>query len=99
MNENLNNQPDTDDDDNFDGTFTWNHRVLRDSYGTMYLAEVHYENGQPVGYTSASVIGDTLDEMRRVLRYMTAALDKPVLDDSMFEQPKFDEDSNEIPTA
>ena len=48
------------------------------------FVEVHYENGEPVGYTDAFMGGDAVEELRELVDRLTRALDKPVLHESEF---------------
>jgi hypothetical protein len=63
----------------------WNYRVIKYTTGEFMLHEVYYENDGDALPTSISsnaavVIGDDIDEMKRVIEKMKEALDKPVLD-------------------
>jgi hypothetical protein len=64
---------------------SWNHRVIRYSDGFLQIAEVYYdEKGIPTSYCSASVCGDTPEELEAVLEQHRLAMGKPVLDESLF---------------
>lgn len=56
----------------------WNNRVVNVD-GTLMLAEVSYMGDEPIGYCSPCIVGDDIDELRRVVARLTEALDKPVL--------------------
>ncbi len=56
----------------------WNNRVVNVD-GTLMLAEVSYMGGKPIGYCEPCIVGDDMDELRRVVARLTEALDKPVL--------------------
>jgi hypothetical protein len=60
---------------------TWNNRLIRTEDGTLFFAEVNYTNGKPVGYTTPCLVGDDVDEMRRVLVRLNAALDQPIVNE------------------
>lgn len=66
---------------------TWDYRVLRrvnndDTSHTDYLhlAEVHYEDGVPWGWSSTAAAGNTMKELAGDLVLMVEALSRPVLD-------------------
>lgn len=68
----------------------WNHRVVRfeteDGETHYEMKEVYYDDkGEPWAYCDAAVAGDSLDEVRRTLTYMTAASTQPVLDETVFK--------------
>ena len=60
---------------------TWNNRIVRTEDGTLFFAEVNYMNGVFVGYTTPCMVGDDIEELRRVLASLSAALDQPVLNE------------------
>ena len=77
----------------------WSYRVLKRQYeGTRgeSWVEVEYEiveayfdeDGEPVGYCDPRVIGNSVEELRRVLGMMHEALDKPILETGDFEGGK-----------
>lgn len=78
----------------------WQYRVMRipgeSAHGVqtepiLAVVESHFENGEterPVMYGSADLIGDDLEELRRVLQRMLAALDKPILDAPISTEPR-----------
>ena len=65
---------------------SWNYRVLR--YETVNdepfygIHEVYYDGTTPSGHTvkEARVGGESLDEIRDILKMMGEALNKPILD-------------------
>ena len=75
----------------------WSYRVLKQQYEgkggessalvEYGIVEVYFEkDGEPVGYCDPHVLGDTVDELRRVLAMMRDAIDKPVLETSDFKR-------------
>ena len=62
---------------------TWNYRLIKESPingGHTLIAEVHYhQDGVPYGYSDATVLGDTLEEVQEVYKMMQPAFDNPVL--------------------
>lgn len=65
---------------------SWNHRVIRYPDGFLQVAEVYYdEMGVPTSYRSASVCGDTPEELDTVLEQHRLAFNKPVLDEAVFK--------------
>lgn len=62
----------------------WNYRVLA-SYDCdriyFWISEVHYINGEPKMHTTSNLIptGDSVDDLRDVLKMVKLALKKPVL--------------------
>ena len=69
--------------------YTWCHRVMNcpsENGGDDYFCfvEVHYKDGEPVGYTDAFMGGDTAEELRELVSMLTRALDKPVMHESEF---------------
>ena len=73
---------------------TWNYRVVRHKSQLpnfpdyLQIHEVHYEADKPVGVSAvaARVGGETLAEMRWVLKKIEAALAKPILDYTVFDK-------------
>lgn len=64
---------------------TWNHRIIKYLDGLMVVAEVYYDDdGRPTAYCRASVDGDTIEELWAVLEQHREALNKPVLEEAMF---------------
>lgn len=67
----------------------WNHRVVRfetEDGETYEIKEVYYtDKGEPWAYCDAAVAGDSLDEVRQTLTYMTKATTLPVLDETAFK--------------
>lgn len=72
---------------------TWNYRVIeyvdpttREPWFAMH--EVYYSGDKPLSYTKnpVGVVGDSVEEMRDVLRMMRAALDKPALREIDFQR-------------
>ena len=64
----------------------WNYRVVRyadiDGKDFFSIDEVHYKDGAPRTHTAggAPVGGNSLREIRAVMKRMDTALDKPILD-------------------
>jgi hypothetical protein len=75
---------------------TWNYRVVRhkgvgvnDMPVMLQIHEVYYENGTPDMVTEDPVAagGETIEEVRRALELMLAAIEKPILDFDSFPSP------------
>jgi hypothetical protein len=69
--------------------YTWNHRLMNcpsENGGDDYycFVEVHYEDGEPVGYTDAFMGGETVDEVRELVTRLYGALGTPVLHEDEF---------------
>ena len=68
---------------------TWNHRVVKVAYeGETFFGihEAYYGPGwDDLSWTEKPVapVGETIEELRHTLERMLAALDKPIIDDSM----------------
>lgn len=66
----------------------WNHRVVdmtteNEGNRLFEIREVSYEdNGIPIGHTEASLVGETMEELKKELERMKKALDQPVLSDA-----------------
>lgn len=67
----------------------WNHRVIRreqefhgEKYVTYGIHEVYYTDGQHHALTMepVAICGDSLDDIKQSLEWMTKALEAPVLD-------------------
>lgn len=63
---------------------TWNLRLVDvsepDGEDYIEVCEVFYDNmGKPLGYTPASMSGETKEEIRTYIQWALEALDKPVL--------------------
>lgn len=80
---------------------TWNYRVIRKrhhfpgqpDHEELGIHEVYYdEDGNPASVTMDSMkpSGNTLEELAADLRYMVAALNKPILEYDMFVSPNKD---------
>lgn len=66
---------------------SWNYRVLRYSDGSLGIHEVYYdEGGKPSMCTvdGVSGAGEDIDELRRDLKLMAKALEKPILEYEYF---------------
>lgn len=63
-------------------TFTWNHRVVRGKDGLLSFAEVHYENGKPVGYSDCFMCGETTETLQTLLAQLTRATQQPIIDEA-----------------
>jgi len=60
------------------------------------ICEVFYnDKGQPCGYTSANVGGETPEELLAVYERMAEALEHPVLDSETDFNNKFEEDEED----
>jgi hypothetical protein len=62
----------------------WNHRVVSrvNEFAGEYfdIVEVYYtKDGSPFGYCTASIGGDSLDELDKQIQWFKTALLKPVL--------------------
>jgi hypothetical protein len=74
----------------------WNHRVVREwievekagKEPQLRICEVHYnDDGKPYAYDRTPfLIGDTLAELKRTVRWMTECLGKPILNESEFHK-------------
>jgi hypothetical protein len=69
---------------------TWNYRVVHtaDVAGESYaIYEVYYDNGRPSSRTEhpSYPAGETLEELAEDLRHYQAALQQPVLEDTILE--------------
>lgn len=79
----------------------WNHRlvnVAKDNDGEDYfqVSEVFYNDvGQPVGYTSADVSGETMEEVLLTLQRFTEAVKHPILNAETDFIGEFEEDDDE----
>ncbi len=70
----------------------WNYRVIKSRIdGSLSIHEVYYDSNDDSNptnccgsYGSAAAIGDDKEELLRVLEMMKEALDKPILDESIF---------------
>ena len=73
----------------------WNYRILRQEYTVdgeepcveYKIVEAYYEDGRPVAYCAPHVVGDDVEESRRVLAMMHEAFEKPVLASGDFSGP------------
>ncbi len=70
---------------------TWNYRIVRyrdpeSDTGIRYEVKEVYYDGQrePWAYCDASLVGDSIDELRKTLDQITTAMDKPILDNGDF---------------
>lgn len=64
----------------------WNHRVIRYTDGFLEVVEVYYDDdGVPRHYCSASVCGDTPEELEAVLEQHRLAFNMPVLNEAVFK--------------
>lgn len=65
---------------------SWNYRVVRyqgaDKEWYCGIHEVYYDEDKPSGHTvrEAGVSGESIDELRDILKKMGEALDKPILE-------------------
>ena len=74
----------------------WNYRILRQGHGTdgeeprveYEIVEAYYEDGRPVAHCAPHVVGDSVEELRRVLAMMHEAFEKPVLASGDFRGPR-----------
>jgi hypothetical protein len=62
----------------------WNFRLVdltaqNDGEKWITIQEVYYEDDEPVGYASATVGGESLDEVKQDLLRMLTACDLPML--------------------
>ena len=62
----------------------WNHRIVNlvDEFGSeqLELAEVFYDtDGTPYAYGMATIVGETLDEVRTQAMWFVIATEKPIL--------------------
>lgn len=83
----------------------WNHRVVKKFCPEMgkhffEIHEAHYnDDGALCAYTQEGVApyGETVDELRKVLRWMLKSLDKPVLVDGevVFARMSGDDDDDD----
>jgi hypothetical protein len=79
----------------------WNHRlvnVAKDNDGEDYfqVSEVFYNDaGQPVGYTSADVSGETMEEVLLTLQRFAEAVKHPILNAETDFIGEFEEDDDE----
>jgi len=85
----------------------WNNRVVRTlsryEHEGQAVAEPYFEisevfyndKGQPCGYTSTSIGGETPEEMREVYERMAEAFEHPVLDAETDFNNKFEEDEED----
>lgn len=69
---------------------TWNHRLVSftdrsdPSNACIQVCEVHYnDNGEPIAFCDANVIGDTTEEIGKVLIRMALAMERPILDSEL----------------
>lgn len=71
-----------------DGSFTWNHRVLRHGDGCLQLCEVCYnEAGVPYMYSQdVCLVGDDIEELRETVTFLMDALTKPILDADVIDK-------------
>ena len=71
---------------------TWNHRVIRHVYDgeeTFAIHEVFYDaDGDPILCTTdaVGVWGNTIDEVKQILKWMSRAVRQPILNMSDFEK-------------
>ena len=79
----------------------WNYRIVfmeDERWGDqwMELREVFYNDaGEPIGHSSTTVIGDSLDDVAECLRLMQEAVEKPVLKHADFIGKFVDLDKDE----
>jgi hypothetical protein len=72
-------------------TTHWSYRLIRHAYAAapsgeyLEIAEVYYDGERPSGYCSASVGGDDVAEIRRVLAMLADALTHPPIRAESFE--------------
>lgn len=74
----------------------WSYRVLKQEYEGQQgrsrvveygVVEAYYDaDCEPVGYCDPHVLGDSVEELRRVLEMMRDALDKPILESGDFKR-------------
>lgn len=69
---------------------SWNYRVMTLNRGESYgIHEVYYDDkGCPNAYTENDMkpFGENIDELRNDLKWMLAALDKPILTPQEFPE-------------
>ena len=60
---------------------TWGYRVVEFEDNWLEIAEVYYEDEEVVGHTASgvSVRGESIEELRQVLKHMLDCLDKPIV--------------------
>lgn len=63
---------------------TWNHRILNlvDQFGSeqLELAEVFYDtDGTPYAYGLATIVGETIDDIKEQVEMFNSAVSKAVL--------------------
>ena len=68
---------------------SWNYRILRKHEGvfgeTYSIVEVYYEEGKPVSYANSSLKDwEFLEDLTGTYKLMQDAIDKPILDESIF---------------
>lgn len=73
-------------DEDFDYDFTWNHRVLKTTSefeGSLEenytIVECHYRNGEPSSCCDPFLTGDSVEDLRALLKQLKIALEKPVI--------------------
>jgi hypothetical protein len=67
---------------------TWNYRLVKSNTGIIGIFEVYYDSeGNPRACTThpAQVMGETVEEILRIVKNMEQAADKPVLPMALFE--------------
>ena len=81
----------------------WNHRlvnVAKDNGGEDWfqVSEVFYNDaGEPVGYTDASLSGETMEEVMLTLQRFAEAVKQPILNAETDFIGDFEEDDDEEP--
>jgi hypothetical protein len=71
----------------------WNHRILKEKDGEEDLyrvVEVYYKRNKPYAYSKPFVCGNSLEELKQVLKWMKEAIKEPVLTENDFKQSNFD---------
>ena len=88
-------------DEDFEYSFTWNHRVVKKTYefeGSLcedfYIMEVQYRDGVPSSYCEPFVSAESFDGLQKVFNQMQNAFSKPVLLMEDFTDAEQEEDDD-----